>query len=114
MEPLKKMRPLTAIGMRASVCGAITCSLLAFASHRIELRDLLSPPHDNHVHFNEWWVQLVIFATGVIFAFLTDKKDLLRSYQQAGQRGLLRGVLGVLGFFALGFLVVGMILPSHT
>lgn len=114
MEPLKKMGPLTAIGIRASVCGAITCSMLAFASHRIEVRELISQLHHEPVHLNEWWVQLVIFATGVIFAFFFDKKDLLRSYQQAGQRGIWRSVLGVLGFFALGFIVVGLILPSHT
>lgn len=114
MEPLKKMGPLTALGMRATVCGAITCGVLAFASHRIAARELMSQLHHEPAHFNEWWIQFVVCATGVILAFLIDKKDLLRSYQQAGQRGIWRSVLGVLGFFALGFIVVGLILPSHT
>ena len=102
------------IAMRASACGVITCCVLAFVSHQLEVRELMNTLHHQPTYFVTEWVQFVIFATGVTLAFLVTKTDLWRSYKLGGRRGVWWDVVGVLGFFALGFMVVGIMLPSHT
>jgi hypothetical protein len=114
MDPLKTTLPLTAIAMRASICGVITCCVLAFVSHQLEVCDLINTLHHKPTQVEKGSVQFAIFTAGVIVAFWVDKKDLWRSHQMGGRRGVWRSVVYVLGFFALGFVVIGMMLPSHT
>jgi hypothetical protein len=114
MGPLKKIESLTGIVIRAATCGGATCCVLAFVSHRLEVNELIHALHHEPMHFETGWIQFMILAIGLIVALLINKRDLQRSYQLGGQKGVWRSVVSVLGFFALGFLLIGIVLPSQV
>lgn len=108
------MTPVTQIAVRATACGVVACSLLAYASARIDAAQLMADLHHHPLMFHEGWVQFAIIAVGIVLAYMLCKGALLQLDQQGGRKRLWGGIAETFGFFALGFMLVGMFLPSHA
>lgn len=73
---------------------------------------LTSALHHQSLILHEGVVQSSIVAVGLVLAYVFDIRDLTQLYRQGGRRQLWYGAVETFAFFILGFLIVGMLVPS--
>jgi len=102
------------IAMRGMACGVFACSLLALVSSKMDAAELAAALHHRPPTFDQASVQCAILLGSGVLAFSLNMASLLELNRQEGRGRLLLGVATTVGSFLVGFLVVGMLLPSRT
>ena len=108
------MTPTSRIAVRAVVCGVIACSLLALFSSKMDTAQLTEAVHGRSPTLQEGWVQFTILAVGLTLAYGLGLRDLRELHHRGGRRQLVYGAAETLAFFVLGFLSIGIFIPSHA
>ena len=80
----------------------------------MEATELTAALHHRELHIHLGWVQFATVMTGFLLAYAVATAQLSELHRQGGLRKLLTGAVEVLGFFLLGFVAVGLLLPPVT
>lgn len=107
------MTPVRTIAIYATACGIVACLILSVVSSKMETAELAASLHHRDLQLHDGLVQVAIVVASVILTFVLDKEALVQLYRRGGRRRLFGGVAAALGFFALSFMIVAVMLPPH-
>jgi hypothetical protein len=101
------------VALRSATAGFVDCAVLAFVSYEMETRELHLMLHNNASTFPQLLVQILIVCLGVSAAIFFCGKEVMTVSVSTRRKAKLSVIIALLGFFGLGFVLAGLLLPSR-